>query len=133
FLPRPGEPVEAYAERLRALHRDLSLVLEAVERGVAASRAQPPAGHEEEAEHADPPGRHAPPPPSRASAVPDEGREQEAPDGGAHPARHGASSIEIRPADAASGPSPAGVRSDDPPRPVTPGRRGGLPRIEVVP
>ena len=37
FLPRPGEPVGAYAERLRALHRDLTLVLEAVERGLAAS------------------------------------------------------------------------------------------------
>ena len=37
FLPRPGEPVEEYAERLRALHRDLTLVLEAVERGLAAA------------------------------------------------------------------------------------------------
>ena len=37
FLPRPGEPVGAYAQRLRALHRDLTLVLEAVERGLAAS------------------------------------------------------------------------------------------------
>ena len=32
FLPRPGEPVEEYAERLRAMHRDLSVVLQAVER-----------------------------------------------------------------------------------------------------
>lgn len=40
FLPRPGEPVERYAERLRALHRDLTLVLQAVERGLAAA-AQP--------------------------------------------------------------------------------------------
>ena len=46
FLPRPGEPVGAYAERLRALHRDLTLVLEAVERGLAASAAD---------EEADPP------------------------------------------------------------------------------
>lgn len=38
FLPRPGEPAAAYAERLRALHRDLTLVLEAVERGMATSR-----------------------------------------------------------------------------------------------
>jgi hypothetical protein len=37
FLPRPGEPVEQYAQRLRALHRDLTLVLEAVERGLAAA------------------------------------------------------------------------------------------------
>ena len=37
FLPRPGEPVEQYAERLRALHRDLTLVLQAVERGLAAA------------------------------------------------------------------------------------------------
>ena len=46
FLPRPGEPVGAYAERLRALHRDLTLVLEAVERGLAASsrpEEEPPA------------------------------------------------------------------------------------------
>lgn len=45
FLPRPGEPVEEYAQRLRALHRDLTLVLEAVERGLAAAAApedQPP-------------------------------------------------------------------------------------------
>jgi hypothetical protein len=35
FLPRPGEPAEAYAARLRALHSDLTLVLEAVERGLA--------------------------------------------------------------------------------------------------
>ena len=35
FLPRPGEPVEQYAERLRVLHRDLTLVLQAVERGLA--------------------------------------------------------------------------------------------------
>lgn len=41
FLPRPGEPVEDYAERLRALHRDLTLVLEAVERGLAVSVAPP--------------------------------------------------------------------------------------------
>ena len=34
FLPRPGEPVEEYAERLRAMHRDLSVVLQAVERGL---------------------------------------------------------------------------------------------------
>jgi hypothetical protein len=37
FLPRPGEPVEQYAERLRVLHRDLTLVLQAVERGLAAA------------------------------------------------------------------------------------------------
>src|SRR5688572_7138949 len=41
FLPRPGEPVEAYAARLRALHEDLSLVLDAVERGLAAAEAAP--------------------------------------------------------------------------------------------
>jgi hypothetical protein len=39
FLPRPGEPVEDYAHRLRVLHRDLTLVLEAVERGLAAASA----------------------------------------------------------------------------------------------
>lgn len=37
FLPRPGEPVHEYAERLRVLHRDLTLVLQAVERGLAAA------------------------------------------------------------------------------------------------
>jgi hypothetical protein len=41
FLPRPGEPVETYAERLRALHRDLTLVLQAVERGLSAGEARP--------------------------------------------------------------------------------------------
>jgi hypothetical protein len=64
FLPRPGEPVEAYAERLRGLHRDLTLVLQAVERGLAVSsdpEAMPapvPAGgdhHQDEHEvHAEP-------------------------------------------------------------------------------
>jgi len=54
FLPRPGEPVEDYAERLRALHRDLTLVLEAVERGLAASaeRDAPAAPPEPEPESA---------------------------------------------------------------------------------
>ena len=42
FLPRPGEPVEQYAERLRALHRDLTLVLQAVERGLAAAGTAEP-------------------------------------------------------------------------------------------
>ncbi len=42
FLPRPGEPAEAYAARLRALHRDLTVVLEAVERGLAERRRSPP-------------------------------------------------------------------------------------------
>ena len=37
FLPRPGEAVEDYANRLRALHHDLTLVLDAVERGLAAA------------------------------------------------------------------------------------------------
>ena len=41
FLPRPGEPVEEYAARLRALHEDLTLVLDAVERGLAAAEAEP--------------------------------------------------------------------------------------------
>ncbi len=40
FLPRPGEPPEAYAARLRALHSDLTLVLQAMERGLA-ERARP--------------------------------------------------------------------------------------------
>ena len=43
FLPRPGEPVEEYAERLRAMYRDLSVVLQAVERGLA--RAGDPVEH----------------------------------------------------------------------------------------
>ena len=51
FLPRPGEPVEEYAQRLRALHRDLTLVLEAVERGLAAA-----AGEAEPAPVSAPPG-----------------------------------------------------------------------------
>jgi hypothetical protein len=42
FLPRPGEPVDAYAERLRALHGDLTLVLEAVERALATAAAAAP-------------------------------------------------------------------------------------------
>lgn len=37
FLPRPSEPVEDYAARLRALHHDLTLVLDAVERGLEAA------------------------------------------------------------------------------------------------
>lgn len=41
FLPRPGEPVEDYAARLRALHHDLTLVLDAVERGLAAAERPP--------------------------------------------------------------------------------------------
>ena len=41
FLPRPGEPVEDYAARLRALHHDLTLVLDAVERGLAAAERSP--------------------------------------------------------------------------------------------
>src|SRR5687768_11368706 len=41
FLPRPGEPVEDYAARLRALHHDLTLVLDAVERGLAAAERAP--------------------------------------------------------------------------------------------
>ena len=41
FLPRPGEPVAQYAERLRGLHRDLTLVLQAVERGVPVPGASP--------------------------------------------------------------------------------------------
>lgn len=41
FLPRPGEPVDRYAERLRTLHRDLTLVLQAVERGLAAAAGEP--------------------------------------------------------------------------------------------
>jgi hypothetical protein len=41
FLPRPGEPVEDYAARLRALHHDLTLVLDAVERGLAAAERTP--------------------------------------------------------------------------------------------
>jgi hypothetical protein len=40
FLPRPGESVEDYAARLRKLHRDLTLVLEAVERGLAAAAGE---------------------------------------------------------------------------------------------
>ena len=40
FLPRPGEPVEDYAARLRALHHDLTLVLDAVERGLAAAERE---------------------------------------------------------------------------------------------
>lgn len=51
FLPRPGEPVEEYAERLRAMHRDLSVVLQAVERGLQRAHAPaepppPPEAHE---------------------------------------------------------------------------------------
>ncbi|HEX2086859.1 MAG TPA: hypothetical protein VHF89_14360 [Solirubrobacteraceae bacterium] len=42
FLPRPGEPVEDYAARLRALHHDLTLVLDAVERGLAAAEERAP-------------------------------------------------------------------------------------------
>jgi hypothetical protein len=42
FLPRPGEPAEAYAARLRALHRDLTEVLEAVERSLAERRRSHP-------------------------------------------------------------------------------------------
>ena len=54
FLPRPGEPVDTYAERLRTLHRDLSLVLQAVERGLHAEEREEPA-EEDEAPVAPPP------------------------------------------------------------------------------
>lgn len=61
FLPRPGEPVELYAERLRALHRDLTLVLQAVERGLAEPHAPEPgnaaAATFQPAAHAPPPAR----------------------------------------------------------------------------
>jgi hypothetical protein len=82
FLPRPGEPVEDYAARLRALHHDLSLVLDAVERGLAAAEAeaeaeaepQPPAAlvaplraaHAPPAEPAEP--HRSSPPPSPLAA-----------------------------------------------------------------
>src|SRR4051812_1658873 len=52
FLPRPGEPVERYADRLRALHRDLTLVLEAAERGLAVTGRTPTAGAGADADHA---------------------------------------------------------------------------------
>jgi hypothetical protein len=41
FLPRTGESAEGYAARLRALHRDLTLMLEAVERGLSAPPEPP--------------------------------------------------------------------------------------------
>jgi hypothetical protein len=55
FLPWPGEPVEDYAERLRSLHRDLTLVLQAVERGLAAAATAATAASEAgEAERQEP-------------------------------------------------------------------------------
>jgi hypothetical protein len=68
FLPRPGEPVEDYAARLRALHEDLSLVLDAVERGLAAAEAEP-APRPEPLEVVSEP-RRSPPPPGPLSSAP---------------------------------------------------------------
>ncbi|HEX8120816.1 MAG TPA: hypothetical protein VF549_06050 [Solirubrobacteraceae bacterium] len=68
FLPRPGEPVEDYAARLRALHDDLSLVLDAVERGLAAADAEP-ALRPEPLEVVSEPHR-SPPPPRPLSSAP---------------------------------------------------------------
>jgi hypothetical protein len=65
FLPRPGEPVEDYAARLRALHDDLSLVLDAVERGLAAADAEPAPPRPVEAV---PEPHRSPPPPGPLAA-----------------------------------------------------------------
>lgn len=40
FMPRVGEPVHAYAARLRAMHHHLTMLIEAVERGMS---QRPPA------------------------------------------------------------------------------------------
>ena len=42
FLPRPGEPVEDYAARLRTLHHDLALAPDAAERGLPGGARPPP-------------------------------------------------------------------------------------------
>ena len=97
FLPRPGEPVEEYAQRLRGLHRDLTLVLQAVERGlqVASEPEQMPPPVPEEAPEAEPLPEPAPPPPSLDPPV-SFGMQ-----------RHGGPRVEVLPA-------PSGERLRDP-------------------
>jgi hypothetical protein len=117
FLPRPGEPVAAYAERLRALHRDLTLMLEAIERGIATSRRPEPA------EDARPVAPGLPVPPSRPRRFSRLGGEEARfPDESVMEER----TVEIRPA------ADESPREDvRPPVPVR--RRGTGARVVVVP
>ena len=123
FLPRPGEPVGAYAERLRALHRDLTLVLEAVERGLAAS------GRTEE-EHAEPEWDPAtgvvPPRPRRFQRRGGEEASLEAPTAEA-PAEH--TVVDVRPAFEEPSPGERDVGPLRAPVPV----RGSAARVVVMP
>jgi hypothetical protein len=71
FLPRPGEPAEAYAARLRALHRELTGVLEAVERGLEERRrTQPPVAPVPDPAQAPAPTAGPPPAPPRVETAP---------------------------------------------------------------
>ena len=75
--------MEEYAQRLRELHRDLTLVLEAVERGLAAAAGEPERAFEPEqrTEPPPPPPRHAPDRsmPGDVRVVPHEAREHTPP------------------------------------------------------
>lgn len=127
FLPRPGEPVEDYAERLRALHRDLTLVLQAVERGLAVAA-------EQEVEAAAPPEAEAPAAPQHAMP-PDvrTARERARPAEPATPVTmreetvRGGARVEVMPVPGGTGRPPGGEERREPPRFVVPGdeERGG--------
>lgn len=131
FLPRPGEPVEQYAERLRALHRDLTLVLEAVERGLATA-GRPAEGHASEPDAAEEPPRwRRTGPPAEVDAAEVHGAELDAAevhaDEPADPWEEGP--VEIHPV----APSPPPAAAERPaPAPAGP-RPAAVPRIEVVP
>lgn len=118
FLPRPGEPVGVYAERLRALYRDLTLVLEAVERGLAASARS-------EEEHAEPEWESAtgvvPPRPRRFQRRGGEEASLEP------PAEHTA--VDVRPVLEDPSPDERDLGSPAAPVPV----RGSVARVVVMP
>ncbi|HEU4656027.1 MAG TPA: hypothetical protein VFR97_00805 [Capillimicrobium sp.] len=43
FMPQPNEPIHAYVARLRAMHHHLTMLIEAVERGMTARPQRPAA------------------------------------------------------------------------------------------
>ncbi len=112
FLPRPGEPVDDYAARLRALHHDLTLVLEAVERGLAAA-----AEAEAEAEAAPAPAAEVRP--LRTSRPLEVATEPSRPLPPVPAGPRGSARVEIvsTPATATSGPADSGGAWSGPPEP----------------
>jgi hypothetical protein len=108
FLPRPGEPVEQYAERLRGLHRDLTLVLQAVERGLAAA-ARPEPEEPREIRVGDEPAGH---------------------DNGDNGAEEPHEPVEVVPREPAE---THAVAPQPPPAPPRTDLGPGIPRVEVLP